>query len=91
MKRIPTHTAYTPMWEPGGKRFKQWLAIGEGWQDTDGTTSGMIHSFPIDPEENFTGYLEFVTVGEPPPPPLTTTRDEFVCLLYVPASRGEFA
>jgi hypothetical protein len=75
-------TAYTPVWKSDGKRFKAWLAIGNGGRFADGQMFGLIDCLPVDPDENFTGYLRFVVAGMPPPPPLSVTREEFLASVF---------
>jgi len=79
---VPTHTAYTPVWEPGGDRFKAWLAIGSGsYEAGSEIITGQIDMLPFNPED-FTGHIRFVKNGAPPPAPLTATREEFLSELY---------
>jgi hypothetical protein len=83
----PTHTLYTPVWEPewnedegqitAGK-FRAWLAVGEAWQDHSGGVIIDMHSQPINRDETATSYFYCVPVGRPPPQPLTITRAEFL-------------
>jgi hypothetical protein len=69
---------YTPVWEPGGEEFRGWIKIGTAWRDEHGATFSYIHSLPIDPDENWTGFCQFVETGAREPTPLTITRDKFL-------------
>lgn len=80
-------TIYTPVWDDEGDRFRAWLCIGEGWRDEQGEMRAQIVSMPINPDENFTGYIRFVESGKPPPEPLNMPRDVFMETTYA-AGRG---
>jgi hypothetical protein len=84
----PTHTVYTPVWQPewddhkgqiAAGKFRAWLAVGDAWQDDDsGGYILDIHSQPINRDETATSHLYCIPVGRPKPEPLTITRDEFL-------------
>jgi len=81
-------TIYTPVWDDEDNRFKQWLSIGDGWRDDRGEMRGVILTMPVNPDQNFTGYIRFVEAGTPPPEPLKVTRAEFMATAYAASERG---
>ena len=75
----PTHTMYTPVWEPDGGKFRKWLAVGSAWRDEHNDEMfAEIEAVPINAEETATGYFRSVPIGQKPPAPLTVTREEFL-------------
>jgi len=74
----PTHIMYTPIWEPGGRKFKKWLAVGSAWHDESNEIFCEIEAVPINAEETATGHFRSVPIGKKPPAPLTVTREEFL-------------
>ena len=74
----PTHTTYTPIWEPGGEKFRKWLAVGSAWHDESNEIFCEIEAVPINAEETATGHFRSVPIGKKPPAPLTVTREEFL-------------
>jgi hypothetical protein len=73
----PTHTMYTPVWEPDGGKFRKWLPIGNLWRDEHNQMFGEIEAVPINAEETATGYFCFVPAGAPPPKALAVTREQY--------------
>jgi hypothetical protein len=85
--RPPTHTIYTPKWQPAwdedegqitAGKFYGWLAVGDAWQDDSGGFTLDMQMQPINREETATSFFKLVTVGAPPPAPLTVTRDKYL-------------
>jgi hypothetical protein len=76
----PTHTMYTPIWEPGGQKFRKWLAVGSAWHDEHNDEFfAEIEALPVNAEETaIDGYFRSVPIGQKPLAPLTVTREEFL-------------
>jgi hypothetical protein len=76
----PTHTMYTPVWEPDGGKFRKWLAVGSAWRDNHNDEMfAEIEALPVNAEETaIDGYFQSLPVAKGPPAPLTVTRDEFL-------------
>jgi hypothetical protein len=76
----PTHIMYTPVWEPGGGKFRKWLPVGNLWHDDPNDEMfAEIEALPVNAEETaIDGYFRSAPVGKAPPAPLTVTREEFL-------------
>ena len=76
---VPTHIMYTPIWEPGGGKFRKWLAVGSAWRNEHDEVFCEIEALPVNAEETtIHGYFQSVAVEKGPPAQLTVTREKFL-------------
>jgi hypothetical protein len=73
-----THSIYTPVWKPDGRKFRRWLPVGRAWCGDREEFCFRIDGVPINAEETATDYFQVVPVGAPPPEPLTVSREQFI-------------